>query len=69
MDVFFDVLEHSGSREKAVEALKRHLNKKKLQSDNPAINEDDKAVMERLEELWSLVEKDRVLKKMLGKIE
>jgi len=65
MDIFFDTLEKTNSREKAIDAVKAILLKRKLDIvDDGRSYEEAKA---ELEELLKLFEKERILSKIVAR--
>lgn len=65
MDVFFETLAKTDSKEKAFEALKRHLVKKRLElaeTFNPEPGADSSV---EFEEIWDMMQKEKALRKIM----
>lgn len=58
LDIFFETLQNTDSKEQAFQALKRTLIKRKLQIKD----EKEGDVEKEFEELWALKEKERILR-------
>lgn len=65
MDVFFETLAKTDSEEKAFEALKRYLVKKRLELAETLNSEPAVDSSAELEEIWDLMQKEKALKKIM----
>lgn len=68
MEVFFESLAKTKSKKNAFEALKKHLVKRRLQTTEiREFQGTEDSLMKEFEEVWMLIQKKRILEKLLGK--
>lgn len=65
LDVFFDLFQKNYSKEEALQSAKTALVKRKLQLNAAASPTFDRHFEREFEELWGLILKERILKRIV----